>query len=224
MLTEKQRDLLLFVNDYIKANGTSPSFDEMRVALELKSKSGIHRLIGALVDRGFIEKQENKARALKVIKLPEDAAYQSKNNDDQKLSNLAKSNNDFDGEMVEIPMHGKIAAGTPIEAIRHEHDTIGVPMNFLGNNECYALTVDGDSMMNAGIRDGDVVVIERCQGANNGDIVVALVDGEEVTLKTFFHGVGQVTLQPENPEFEPIVLAPNRVQIQGKLKTLFRYY
>lgn len=222
MLTRKQRDLLLFINDFINDNGVSPSFDEMKEALDLKSKSGIHRLINALVERGFLERLPHKARALEVKRLPDDAGHKPAQ---QPGSNVASMNfREGSPETVQIPVHGKIAAGTPIEALRHEQETIDVPMGFLGSSECYALTIEGNSMEKAGIMDGDIVIIEKCDQARDGDIVVALVDEEEVTLKRLRREVGKIILQPENDGYTPIELHPEQVRIQGKLRSLFRYY
>lgn len=223
MLTRKQRDLLMFINDYTSRTGLSPSFEEMKEGLDLKSKSGIHRLINALVERGFLARLPNKARALEVKKLPENVPAPSNANNRRGGSGHSRARND-ENEVAHIPLHGKIAAGTPIEAVRHEQETIGIPMSFLGSRPCYALTVEGDSMINAGIMDGDVVVIEKCDRANDGDIVVALVDEEEVTLKRLRREVGSIVLMPENDAYQPLRLSPNRVRIQGKLRNLFRTY
>lgn len=196
MLTKKQRDLLLFINDYIQSTGLSPSFEEMKLGLELKSKSGIHRLINALVERGFLERLPNKARALEVKRLPENVPKPSNNNRFRVAVSNPKTrrSNDSGNELIQVPLHGKIAAGTPIEAVRHEQDTIGIPMSMLGAQPCYALTVEGDSMMKAGIIDGDIVIIEKCDRAMDGDIVVALVDEEEVTLKRLRREIGSIVL------------------------------
>jgi repressor LexA len=234
MLTKKQRDLLVYINDYIQKTGLSPSFEEMKQGLDLKSKSGIHRLINALVERGFLARLPNKARALEVVKLPENVPQQAGGSTREavpspKRANATVSNFKASGErampeMATLPLNGKIAAGTPIEAIRHEQDTIDVPMSMLGAQPCYALTIEGDSMMKAGIMDGDIVIIEECSRANDGDIVVALVDDEEVTLKRLRREIGSIVLMPENDAYEPIRLQPGRVQIQGKLRSLFRTY
>lgn len=231
MLTKKQRDLLIFINEYTQKTGLSPSFEEMKAGLDLRSKSGIHRLINALVERGFLERLPNKARALEVKKLPENVAAAAQaaavsapaaarrgavTNFKPVPSNV--------NEVVAIPLQGKIAAGTPIEALRQEHDTIDVPMSMLGMNACYALTIEGDSMVKAGIMDGDIVIIEKCDRANDGDIVVALVDEEEVTLKRLRREIGSIVLMPENDAYQPIRLDPRRVRIQGKLRSLFRNY
>jgi repressor LexA len=226
MLTRKQRDLLVFINDYIQKTGLSPSFEEMKIGLDLKSKSGIHRLINALVERGFLERLPNKARALEVKRLPENMPAPSNTNRPRMVSgNTQPPFRTGDGEeVVQLPLHGKIAAGTPIEAVRHEQDTIGIPMSMLGSLPCYALTVEGDSMMKAGIMDGDIVVIEKCDRARDGEIVVALVDEEEVTLKRLRREIGSIVLMPENDAYQPIRLTPDRVRIQGRLRSLFRSY
>ena len=223
MLTRKQRDLLMFINNYIQTTGLSPSFEEMKVGLSLKSKSGIHRLISALVERGFLERLPNKARALEIRKLPENVPQPSNSNSLHTVSEAPEQPQDSDG-LAQIPLHGKISAGTPIEAICHEQDTIGIPMSMLGAQPCYALTVEGDSMTKAGIMDGDILVIEKCDRANDGEIVVALVDEEEVTLKRLRREVGSIVLMPENDAYQPLRLTPDRVQIQGRLRSLFRTY
>lgn len=224
MLTKKQRDLLVFINDYTQKTGLSPSFEEMKDGLDLKSKSGIHRLINALVERGFLERLPNKARALEVKRLPENSTSSSVSTAGKVSSfNLKKPPANIN-EVVAIPLHGKIAAGTPIEALRNDHDTIDIPMSMLGMQACYALTIEGDSMVKAGIMDGDIVIIEKCDRANDGDIVVALVDEEEVTLKRLRREIGSVVLMPENDAYQPIRLPPSRVRIQGKLRSLFRNY
>jgi repressor LexA len=220
MLTKKQRDLLMFINDYIQNTGLSPSFEEMKEGLDLKSKSGIHRLINALVERGFLQRLPNKARALEVRKLPENVPPPSNSN----RPTPSKSSSRNAGEVAQLPLYGKIAAGTPIEALRNEQEMIDIPMSLLGTQPCYALTVEGDSMTKAGIMDGDILVIEKCDRANDGEIVVALVDEEEVTLKRLRREIGSVVLMPENDAYQPIRLAPNRVRIQGRLRSLFRSY
>jgi len=228
MLTKKQRDLLLFINTYIQDTGLSPSFEEMKQGLDLKSKSGIHRLINALVERGFLERLPNKARALEVKKLPDNTNVANNNkNNISRLKVVSSSTGGISGkgdEIAHIPLYGKIAAGTPIEALRNEHDSVPFPMSMLGSNPCYALSIEGDSMIKAGIMDGDVVIIERCDRANDGDIVVALVDNEEATLKRLRREIGSIVLMPENDAYQPIRLSPDRVKIQGKLRSLFRNY
>ncbi|MDE2335712.1 MAG: transcriptional repressor LexA [Alphaproteobacteria bacterium] len=224
MLTKKQRDLLIFINDYIQNTGLSPSFEEMKAGLDLKSKSGIHRLINALVERGFLARLPNKARALEVRKLPENVSSPSNSNTPAGRASAAPPKNNDAEEVAQLPLYGKIAAGTPIEALRQEHDMIGIPMGMLGVQPCYALTVEGDSMIKAGIMDGDIVVIEKCDRASDGEIVVALVDEEEVTLKRLRREIGSIVLMPENDAYQPIRLAPNRVRIQGRLRSLLRSY
>lgn len=237
MLTQKQRDLLMFIHDYTTRTGLSPSFEEMKSGLDLKSKSGIHRLINALVERGFLARLPNKARALEVVKLPENAGMRapSANNVTTLKNPKAGVKPNFKqsrmpamhaagGEMAEVKLYGKIAAGSPIEALRQENDTIGVPFHMMGHLPCYALTIEGDSMTKAGIMDGDIVIIEECDRANDGDIVVALVDEEEVTLKRLRREVGSVVLMPENDAYQPLRLPPHRVRIQGRLRSLLRSY
>ena len=218
MLTKQQLKLLNFLIDYSDAHSISPTFDEMKTALELKSKSGIHRLISGLEERGFIRRHENRARAIEILRRP--AKPDHSGTPDNVVSFAPSSAT----ETVSVPLYGKIAAGTPIEAIANEQEMVDVPMGFLGNGECYALSIEGDSMVKAGIMDGDIVLIERCSTASEGDIIVALVDGEEATLKRLRREVGKVILQPENDAYQPIMLDPARVQIQGKLKTLYRHY
>jgi repressor LexA len=227
MLTKKQHELLTFINNYIQKTGLSPSFEEMKIGLDLKSKSGIHRLINALVERGFLARLPNKARALEVRKLPENMTTASAANANRLKvvqGGGQKKSASGAGETVQLPLYGKIAAGTPIEAISHEQDTIDFPVGMLGVQPCYALTIEGDSMVKAGIMDGDIVIIEKCDRANDGEIVVALVDGEEATLKRLRREVGSIVLMPENDSYQPIRLTPDRVRIQGRLKSLFRSY
>jgi repressor LexA len=220
MLTKKQHSLLLLIHDQLKENGIAPSFEEMKVALELKSKSGIHRLINALEERGFIRRLANRARAIEIIKMPDDDG-----NGDANIfkPNFASNRQDNDPNTIEIPLHGKIAAGTPMEALE-QYENIGVPKGMLGAGSYYALDVDGDSMMEAGILDGDRVVIERCDQANSGQIVVALVDEEEATLKTLRRQGPDVALEPSNRAFKTQVFPANRVRIQGRLVGLLREY
>ena len=218
----------------VSLDGAS-SFEEMKKGLDLRSKSGIHRLINALVERGFLERLPNKARALEVKRLPDNTPPISGNVTQIKTLAESPSRNrrvaanqslryNNDDTVVQLPLYGKIAAGTPIEALRNEQDTVDFPISMLGKSPCYALTIEGDSMINAGIMDGDIVVIEKCDRANDGDIVVALVDGEEATLKRLRREIGMIVLMPENPAYQPIRLSPDRVQIQGKLRSLFRTY
>lgn len=223
MLTRKQRDLLLYIHGYLGEHGVPPSFEEMKEAMGLKSKSGIHRLINSLEERGFLERLPHKARALEVKKLPEGytdnvvaAPFGGGGNDNVPLPSASNT--------VSLPLYGKIAAGTPIEALRDENEHVEVNAGMLGNGDYYALTIEGDSMIKAGIHDEDTVIIERCTNAPDGAIVVALVDGEEVTLKRIKRADGQVLLIPENDTYDIRILPPHRVEIQGRLHALIRHY
>ena len=220
MLTKKQRDLLLFIHERLNEDDVPPSFEEMKNALGLKSKSGIHRLISGLEERGYIERLPHRARALEIKKLPDGIKKDNMASVDTVIAANANNNFEFD----KVPLRGKIAAGTPIEAINHEGDYIDIPQSYMGRGDHYALTIEGDSMINAGIHDADTVIIEHCTTAENGTIVVALVDGEEATLKRLRRAGGKIVLEPENDEYEPRVLEPERVQIQGRLVSLLRTY
>ncbi len=235
MLTRKQYELLLFIDQRLRETGISPSFDEMKDALDLKSKSGIHRLITGLEERGFIRRLVHRARALEVVKLPEnfesdDSAPQAGFNPTVIKGNFAQ--NTLMGaapvaaavDAVSLPLYGKIAAGTPIEAMRDNHASIEVPMSLLGRGEHYALTVEGDSMIDAGIFDGDTVIIRRCDTADAGTIVVALVDDLEVTLKRLRRKGASIALEAANPKYETRIFPPDRVKVQGKLVGLLRSY
>lgn len=225
MLTKKQKDLLLFIHERMGSGDIAPSFDEMREALDLKSKSGIHRLITGLVERGYLERLPHRARALEVKKLPE--GYNPSRNDNSRASSQTREINAVianAANMRSIPMQGRIAAGTPIEAIRDENTLLDIPSNMIGSGKHYALEIDGDSMIKAGINDGDTVIIKECNNAEDGAIVVALVDGEEVTLKRIKREKGKVLLIPENDDYETRTFDANRVQIQGRLAGLMRSY
>jgi repressor LexA len=215
MLTQKQKDLLILIHERMQDGEIAPSFDEMREELGLKSKSGIHRLITALVERGYLERLPNRARALEVKRLPE--GY-SNSGDTASTAQVIAAN------MDSIPLYGRISAGSPIEAIRDENGSVELPPMMLGSGEYYALEVDGDSMIKAGINDGDTVIIKKSEQANDGDIIVALVNGEEVTLKRLKRKDGKVILIPENDDYEDQVYSPEQVQIQGKLTSLMRTY
>lgn len=217
MLTPKQYKLLLFINKISKETGCCPSFDEMKDALGLKSKSGIHALIDALVERNFLKKLPHKARALEVLRLPKLKPSSIIAEEKAKENALASST-------VEIPLYGKIAAGTPIEAIADESEKINIPLNMLRGGEYYALTVEGDSMIEAGIMNGDTVVIKKSATANNGDIVVALVDNCEATLKQIKKEGAEVLLIPKNESYQTRRLPAERVKIQGILSSLIRTY
>jgi repressor LexA len=215
MLTAKQRELLMFIDSRLKDGGISPSFDEMREALELKSKSGVHRLISALEERGFIRRLPNRARALEVVK----SADARPDNVTQLRPAAPAAANDT----LDIPLHGRIAAGTPIEALQGT-ESFSVPAALLGPGEHYALEVSGDSMVEEGILDGDFALIRKVDSARDGEIVVALIDNEEATLKTFRREGSMVRLDPANRQYEAQRYDPRRVQIQGKLAGLIRRY
>jgi repressor LexA len=218
MLTAKQRELLLFIQQRLTESGVSPSFDEMREALALKSKSGVHRLISALEERGFIRRLPNRARALEVVKLPESAAPAPGNVVQLRPAAPAPAN-----DTIEIPLHGRIAAGTPIEALQGT-EGFAVPAALLGPGEHYALEVSGDSMIEEGILDGDFALIRKVDTARDGEIVVALIDNEEATLKTYRREGRTVRLDPANARYEPQRYDESRVAIQGRLTGLIRRY
>ena len=219
MLTAKQRELLLFIEGRLKQDGVSPSFDEMREALDLKSKSGVHRLISALQERGFIRRLPNRARALEVLKLPEASAPSA----GAPIATLRPAAPAAANDTMEIPLHGRIAAGTPIEALQGT-DSFAVPAALLGPGDHYALEVAGDSMVEEGILDGDFAVIRKADTARDGEIVVALIDNEEATLKTYRREGRMVRLDPANSRYEPQRYDERRVQIQGRLAGLIRRY
>ncbi len=244
MLTRKQRELLMFIHEKLEETGIPPSFDEMKDALELASKSGIHRLITALEERGFIRRLPNRARAMEIIKLPDMPHRPSYNYgsmaEDSNMaspSSLAKSKFPVVGNEtiaanrpvaansnVDIPVMGRIAAGVPISAIQHQTSSITMPIDMIGKGEHYALEVKGDSMIEAGIHDGDTVIIRKADVALTGEIVVALVDDEEATLKRYKPKGSFVELEAANPAYENRIFPANRVNIQGKLVGLFRSY
>jgi repressor LexA len=240
MLTQKQKELLLFINERMRADGVPPSFDEMKDALELKSKSGIHRLITALVERGFIRRLPHRARAIEVLKLPENASSAAGTAEIQRRSGFQPSviegararsrdlgvppSHVIDARTVSVPVMGRIAAGVPISAIQnHSHD-IACPPDLLTNGEHFALEVKGDSMIEAGIHDGDTVIVRRCDTAENGDIVVALVEGEEATLKRLRKKGSTVALEAANPDYKTRIFGPDQIDIQGRLVGLIRRY
>jgi repressor LexA len=246
MLTKKQHELLMFINQRLAATGVAPSFDEMKDALNLRSKSGIHRLISGLEERGFIRRLPHRARALEVTRLPEESAAPPH----ATLGNGASSSmgaaergrfsptvirGDFAGALpgtpvapdiaaVDLPLYGRIAAGTPIEALRDQNSSVAVPGSLVGRGEHYALEVAGDSMVEAGILDGDTVIIQRCDTADNGAIVVALVDNIEVTLKRLRRRGASIALEPANKSYETRIFGPDRVKVQGRLVGLLRRY
>ncbi|MCB8876751.1 transcriptional repressor LexA [Acidisoma silvae] len=247
MLTRKQHELLMFIDRHLKASGYSPSFDEMKEALSLRSKSGIHRLISALEERGFLSRRHHQARALEVLKLPGEAAMALVSDRKTAAAETPKRadpapgfaptviQGDFSPRLagvraapevsaVQLPLYGRIAAGLPIEAMRDTSTFIEVPVAMLGTGEHYALEIAGDSMIDAGIWDGDTVVIRRADTAENGTIVVALVDEEEVTLKRLRRRGNSVALEPANPRHESRIFPAERVRVQGKLVGLMRRY
>jgi repressor LexA len=239
MLTRKQHELLMFINQRLAATGIAPSFDEMKDALNLRSKSGIHRLISGLEERGFIRRLPHRARALEVVKLPEDSAAPSTARNDAAAERSRFSptviRGDFaqalpgapvaaDSAAVDLPLYGRIAAGTPIEALRDQSNSVAVPGSLIGRGEHYALEVAGDSMIDAGILDGDTVIIQRCDTADNGAIVVALVDNVEVTLKRLRRRGASIALEPANKAYETRIFGPDRVKVQGRLVGLLRRY
>ncbi|ATP20046.1 MULTISPECIES: transcriptional repressor LexA [Sphingobium] len=224
MLTPKQQELLSFIQTRLEEGGVSPSFEEMKDALDLRSKSGIHRLINALEERGFIRRLPNRARALEVLKLP-DAMHRAPAPaiPTPKVSAPAVLLPTAANDVIEIPLHGRIAAGVPIEAME-SHTMLSVPAALLGSGDHYALEVSGDSMMEAGILDGDFALIQRTEVAREGQIVVALIDDAEATLKYFRREGSRVRLDPANAAYEPQIYDPRQVRIQGKLAGLLRRY
>lgn len=233
MLTKKQLDLLQFIHKRVQRDGVPPSFDEMKEALDLRSKSGIHRLITALEERGFIRRLAHRARALEIVKLPETMGGEATHGfsprvidgDKPDVSKPANAQPVEAVAAIELPVMGRIAAGVPIEAISHASHNVAVPGSMLsGSGEHYALEVKGDSMIDAGINDGDVVVIRETSAADNGDIVVALVEDQEATLKRFFRKGNAIALEAANPAYETRVFPEDKVKVQGCLVGLIRTY
>ena len=230
MLTKKQKELFDFLSDYIAKNSISPSFEEMKVSLGLKSKSGIHRLINGLEERGFIRRLPHRARSLEILKMPNnfpnllDYASEDKTNIINGKFIEEKNVSSSKTASVELPFYGRIAAGNPIEALRQESETIAVPESFLGTGTHYALEVQGDSMIESGINDGDIALIEQASHAENGSIVVALLDDHEVTLKRLRQKGQSIALEPSNSKYETRIFGPNRVKIQGRLRAILRHY
>ena len=228
MLTKKQLDLLAFIHERVQRDGVPPSFDEMKEALDLRSKSGIHRLITALEERGFIRRLAHRARALEIVKLPD--SMQAKTGFTPRVIDGDKPDSKpaqamlIDGGAVELPVMGRIAAGVPIAAISEVSHNVHVPQSMVGQGEHYALEVKGDSMIEAGINNGDVVVIRETSIAENGDIVVALVEDHEATLKTFKRQGSSIALEAANPAYETRVYPSESVKVQGLLVGLIRTY
>jgi repressor LexA len=226
MLTRKQQELLTFIDARLRTDGVSPSFEEMKEALQLRSKSGVHRLINALEERAFIRRLPNRARALEVLQLPE--AMRTTKPVLKLVPSAASPRPPAQAmlaanDAVTVPLHGRIAAGLPVEALESDR-SLAVPAALLGPGDHYALEVSGDSMIDAGIFDGDYALIRRCDDARDGDIVVALIDNEEATLKYLRREKGQIRLDPANPAYEPQHYDANRVRVQGKLAGLLRRY
>jgi len=234
MLTRKQHELLLYLHGYLGEHGVSPSFDEMKEALGLRSKSGIHRLITGLEERGFINRLAHRARAIEVTRLPENLVPAGERQPRRFAPRVIRGSfgeNGLPGASLppgataaSLPLYGRIAAGTPIEALRNDSSYIDVPGGLLGRGEHYALEVEGDSMQEAGILDGDTVIIERAEVADNGAIVVALIDNQEATLKRLRRKGGAIALEPANKSYETRIFPPERVKIQGRLIGLVRRY
>ena len=228
MLTRKQHELLMFIHERIKETGVSPSFDEMKEALDLASKSGIHRLITALEERGFIRRLAHRARALEVVKMPDQASAGGRARGPFRPDVIQGGGRPMPAEPAndtrELSLMGKIAAGTPIAAIEHETARFPVPESMLGAGEHYLLEIEGDSMIEAGILDGDMVIIKSVDTANSGEIVVALVEGEEATLKRLRKKGGSIALEPANRNYETRIFGPDQVEVQGKLVGLIRRY
>ncbi|WP_169569175.1 transcriptional repressor LexA [Sneathiella limimaris] len=244
MLTKKQHELLMYIHTYLEDRGVCPSFDEMKEALDLKSKSGIHRLITALTERGFIRRLPHRARALEVLKLPdavlpegiakrhhrslppssEGTVVKGDFGGKNQVHGQSPSSPESEHASVSLPLFGRIAAGMGIEALSDPNSFVDIPPALLGNGDHYCLEVDGDSMIEAGINDGDTVIINECKTAENGAIVVALIDDEEVTLKRIRRKGNTVALEAANPKYETRIFGPDRIKVQGKLVGLFRKY
>jgi repressor LexA len=231
MLTTKQKELLMFIHERLKETGVPPSFDEMKEALDLKSKSGIHRLITALEERGFVRRLPHRARAMEIVRLPDSMpqAQRARGFSPSVIEgSLGRVPQVAEGESlpqtVSVPVMGRIAAGVPIEAIQTRLDTVEVPPDLLTKGEHYALEVKGDSMIDAGILDGDTIILRKCEDASNGDIVVALVDEEEATLKRLRRRGDSIALEAANTAYETRIFGPDRVRVQGRLVGLIRRY
>lgn len=227
MLTRKQHELLLFIQRKLEDSGISPSFEEMKEALDLKSKSGVHRLISALEERGFIRRLPNRARALEILRQPDDVSGGQRStpiaSNVVEMPRAKAPSPSPANDVIEIPLHGRIAAGMPIEALE-DSQTLPVPAALLGSGEHYALEVSGDSMIDAGIFDGDFALVRKTDVARDGEIIVALVRGEEATLKYLRRENGMIRLDPANSAYEPQVYRPDEVKVQGRLAGLLRRY
>jgi len=234
MLTPRQHELLKFIDRKLKLHGISPSFDEMKTAVGLKSKSGVHRLITGLEERGFIRRLPNRARALEVLKLPENMDADSPpirvfrpnviDGGFSKNTYLRTTETKAKSDIISLPLYGKIAAGFPVEALQDQTETLKVPSDLIGRGEHYALTVEGDSMIEAGISDGDIAIIEHTDDCENGSIVVALLNENEVTLKRIRKKGKTIALEPANKNYETRIFGPDQVSVQGRLKAIMRKY
>ena len=226
MLTKKQNELLIYIHQNLRETGVAPSYEEMKDALDLRSKSGIHRLINALEERGFIRRLANRARAIEIIKLPTSSTINAKGNFQPEVieGNKEKDLFSLNEDSIEVRMMGKIAAGTPIAAIEYEKNKISVPGSMVGTGDHYALEIEGDSMIGAGILDKDKAIIKKVDDALSGQIVVALVDGEEATLKRLRKKGNTIALEPANSAYETKIYGPERIQIQGILVGILRSY
>lgn len=224
MLTRKQNELLRFIQSRLSADGVSPSFEEMKIALDLKSKSGVHRLVNALEERRFIRRLPNRARALEILRLPEiEPTGATSGNVVQANFKRTLTNPEPANDVISIPMHGRIAAGFPIEAMESDQ-ALSVPASLLGSGDHYALEVSGDSMIDAGIFDGDYALVKRCDTARDGEIIVALIDDAEATLKYLRHEGAMIRLDPANSAYQPQRYPASRIRVQGKLAGLLRRY
>jgi len=229
MLTRKQHELLIFIHEHLQATGFSPSFDEMKVGLSLKSKSGIHRLISALEERGFLRRRAHRARALEVVRLPSALPQMSSYGAKSENSNVvqgqfARPISSDKANVVSLPLFGRVAAGMPIEALRDLGKFIDVPSSMISTGEHYVLEISGDSMIEAGIIDGDMAIIQRADNADNGEIVVALVDKTEVTIKRIRKKGNSIALEPANRAYEARIFGPDRIEVQGRLSGILRWY
>ena len=229
MLTRKQHELLMFIHEHLETTGFSPSFDEMKVGLSLKSKSGIHRLISALEERGFLRRRAHRARALEVVRLPGPLPQTLSHSEKSELANVVRgefgrpSRSDR-ANAVRLPLFGRVAAGMPIEALRDLGKFIDVPASMISSGEYYVLEISGDSMIEAGIVDGDLAVIQKADNAENGEIAVVLIDKSEVTIKKVRKKGNSIALEPANRAYETRIFGPDRIEIQGKLSGILRWY
>jgi len=229
MLTRKQHELLMFIHEHLQTTGFSPSFDEMKVALSLKSKSGIHRLISALEERGFLRRRAHRARALEVVRLPGASQQASSHGDKSKTANVLQgkfglASRSERADAVSLPLFGRVAAGLPIEAFRDLGKFIDVPASMISSGEYYVIEISGDSMIEAGIIDGDIAIIQKTDSAENGEIIIALIDKNEVTIKRIRKRGNSIALEPANRAYETRIFGPDRIEVQGKLFGILRWY